>query len=300
MSFGLLFLMIITAIVAGLGIALILYDAFRVPTIKTSSALSSSVHRAKKKRSGGSWVDRVLENLADAASRRIRLDPARRGQLEAVLASADMKITPEKHIANCFIKTLLAVLVTLPLVLVFPLSFMLTVVVALAVFSSEYNAPAVRTEAHKAAIEYELPMLVSRISNMLEGGRSRDVLEILNSYRRSAGSDLGRELAVTVADMQSGNSRAALARLEARVGSTLLSDVTRGLIAVIDGNDPVGYWASLSARLADNQRQLLKRKAQKIPGRINALSFCLLACVMLIYLVVIGIELSESLGVLFG
>ncbi len=105
---------------------------------------------------------------------------------------------------------------------------------------------------------------------------------------------------MTVADMQSGNARAALTRLESRVGSSLLSDVSRGLIAVMDGNDPVGYWASLSARLTDNQRQILQRKANRVPGKINRLSFCLLACVMILYLVVIGTEIVQSFGVIFG
>ncbi|MCQ2426893.1 MAG: hypothetical protein MJ137_00640 [Clostridia bacterium] len=300
MSKEIVILIILAAAVSGIGSSLIFFDVFRVPTVRTSSALSSAVHRAKRKKAGGSSFDRLMENLAAAISRKIRMNEYRKTAMEGVLASADMKITPEMHIANCIVKTFIAAIVTLPIAFIFPLSLMLTAVTAIAVFSAEYNAPARLTEEHRAAIEYELPLLVSRIANTLESGRSRDVLAILTAYKRNAGYDLGRELAVTIADMQSGNAHAALARLESRVGSTLLSDVTRGLAAVMDGNDPVGYWASLSARLADNQRQILMRKAGKIPSKINTLSFCLLACVMLLYLVVIGTELTESLGILFG
>lgn len=288
------------ALLSGAGITLILFDLFRIPTVRTSAALSASVHRANRKRRSGSWFDRVMANVAGFLAGKITLNESRRQKLESDLACADMKITPEMHMANCTVKALIAAAVTLPPALIFTPVILLTPLTAIAVFSAEYNAPSKKIEAHREAIEYELPLLVSRISNTLESGRSRDVLAILNSYRRNAGPDLGRELTVTVADMQSGNARAALARLEARVGSTLLSDVSRGLIAVMDGNDPIGYWASLSARLADNQRQLLMRKAGKIPAKINRLSFCLLACVMIVYLVVIGYEIVASLGVIFG
>ena len=66
---------------------------------------------------------------------------------------------------------------------------------------------------------------------------NRDVLYILDSYRDNAGEDMKQELAITAADMRSGNYEAALTRLESRVGSSMLSDVTRGLIGVLRGDE---------------------------------------------------------------
>ena len=296
----LIFGVALTALLFGIGVMNILFDIYRVPTFLTSTALSSSVNRARRKRNAGSRFDRAMESLAGYISGKIRLNDSVKRKLEGDLSCAGMKITPEMHVANCILKASIAAAVTFPPAFIFSPAVILPPLAALAVFSSEYSAPSKKIEAHREAIEYELPLLVSRISNTLESGRSRDVLYILNSYRRNAGPDLAAELAVTVADMQSGNARAALTRLESRVGSSLLSDVSRGLIAVMDGNDPVGYWASLSARLTDNQRQILQRKANRFPGRINRLSFCLLACVMILYLVVIGTEIVQSFGVIFG
>ena len=80
----------------------------------------------------------------------------------------------------------------------------------------------------------------------------------------------------------------------------MLSDVARGLIGVLRGDDTEVYWSSLALKFADYQRQLLKQEANKVPGKVKRLSMCLLFCFMLIYIVVIGMEIVNSLGVLFG
>ena len=96
------------------------------------------------------------------------------------------------------------------------------------------------------------------------------------------------------------NYEAALTRLEARVGSTLLSDVTRGLIGILRGDDTSLYWSALSLKLADIQRQQLKQKAQKVPGKVKRLSMCLFGCFVMTYMSVIVWQIFTSLGVLFG
>ena len=100
--------------------------------------------------------------------------------------------------------------------------------------------------------------------------------------------------------MRSGNYEAALTRFEARVGSSMLSDVTRGLIGVLRGDETESYWTGLAVKFSDYQRQLLKQQAQRIPRKVKRLSMCLLVCFLLIYIVVIGIEIVSSIGVLFG
>ncbi len=150
----------------------------------------------------------------------------------------------------------------------------------------------------RKAIEYELPRFVSSIDKTLK--HNRDVLYIIDSYKETAGRELKSELEITAADMRSGNYEAALTRLESRVGSTMLSDVTRGLIGVLRGDETAAYWSSLGVKFSDYQRQLLKQQAQKIPSKVKRLSMCLLFCFMLIYIVVIGMEIVNSIGILFG
>ena len=107
---------------------------------------------------------------------------------------------------------------------------------------------------------------------------------------------MAQELEITAADMRSGNYEAALTRLESRVGSSMLSDTTRGLIGVLRGDETDAYWANLALKFADYQRQLLKAEAQKVPNRVKRLSMCLLGCFLAMYLVVIVIQIIVSLG----
>ena len=108
------------------------------------------------------------------------------------------------------------------------------------------------------------------------------------------------ELGITVADMKSGNYEAAITRLESRVGSSMMSDVCRGLIGIIRGDDNLMYWSGLSIKFADIQRQQLRLEAQKVPRKVKRLSMCLLVCFMLVYIVVILEQILTSVGVLFG
>ena len=123
---------------------------------------------------------------------------------------------------------------------------------------------------------------------------------MLDTYKENAGPELKRELEITVADMRSGNYEVALTRLESRVGSAMLSDVTRGLISVIRGDETTVYWSTLVLKFSDYQRQNLKAEAQKAPKKVRKLSMVLLVCFMLIYVAVIGQVLISSLGGLMG
>ena len=151
--------------------------------------------------------------------------------------------------------------------------------------------------ARRARIELELPRFVANIEKILP--HSRDVLAMLESYRAGSGEEFGRELDITIADMRSGNDEAALTRLEARVGSSALSDVVRGLIGILHGEDNSVYWANLSLKFSEAGRQNLREQAGKVPKRVRRLSLVLLGCFFLIYIVVIGEVLLNSLGGLF-
>jgi hypothetical protein len=99
--------------------------------------------------------------------------------------------------------------------------------------------------------------------------------------------------------MRSGNYESALTRLESRVGSSMLSDVVRGLISLLRGDDTTAYWSALSVKFADYQRQMLRQKAVKVPGKIRKLSMILLFCFVITYLLIIGMEIMNSIGILF-
>ncbi len=288
-------LQIIIGILFGIGLFLILADLFRVPFLSTSKATSNLVRRQRKKTSR---IDLWLNGLASWLSTKLRLNEYKRLQLETDLKSAGMNITPEMHIANCIVKASLVGVFAIPLLFIFPLLSPIVIALAVVMYFRESKGVANRIKEKRKAIEYELPRFVSHIEKTLK--HNRDVLFILDSYKETAGPELKSELEITVADMRSGNYEAALTRLENRVGSSMLSDVSRGLIGVLRGDETVIYWSSLAVKFSDYQRQLLKQEAQKVPRKVKRLSMCLLFCFIAIYIVVIGMEVADSVGVLFG
>ena len=279
----------------GVGLFLILADAMRVPFFATSTAAGNLAKRQKQKTG---TIEIWLHDLAMLISKKLRLNEYKRMQLETDLKSAGMNISPEMHIANSIVKAMLVGIFAVPTFFIFPL--LTPVVIALAVFMyfRESKGVANKIKAKRKTIEYELPRFVSHIEKTLK--HNRDVLYILDNYKETAGPELKSELEITVADMRSGNYEAALTRLENRVGSSMLSDVSRGLIGVLRGDETEVYWSSLAVKFSDYQRQLLKQEAQKVPRKVKRLSMCLLFCFMAIYIVVIGMEIVTSLGVLFG
>ncbi|MNP49589.1 hypothetical protein D3C76_1437830 [compost metagenome] len=124
-------------------------------------------------------------------------------------------------------------------------------------------------------------------------------MRILETYASHARESLQHELQMTIADMKSGSLETALLRLETRIGSTMLSDMVRGLLAVLRGDQGVVYFEMLAHdfKLAEIQR--LKRIAMKRPGKIRKYSFLMLACFMLTYMVIIGMEIMKAIGELF-
>lgn len=279
----------------GLGLFFIIADALRIPYMKTSKAV---VNLSKQQKESTSGLDIWLKGIAVWLSTRIRLNEFKRAQLESDLKTAQMSISPEEFKANAIVKSIIIMVFAIPCVFIFPLLCPVVLFLAWFLYYREMKRVSVLIFRKRGKIEYELPGLVFSIEKTLK--HNRDVLYMLKSYAGNAGPELRHELDITVADMESGNYEAAITRLEARVGSSMMSDVCRGLIGILRGDDTQIYWASLSIKFADIQRQQLRLKAQRVPRKVKRLSMCLLCCFMLIYIVVIAYQIMASVGVLFG
>ena len=310
-------LQILIATIAAVGLGFILSDVFKIPKYPVSKALTTLAKRQNKKTN---ILDIWLGDLANLIASKLRLNEYKRLQLKVDLDSADMTVSPEQYVANAIVKALFIGAFAIPFLFFAPILSLLIAVIAIVIYFSEYKKVGNIIKGKRQRIEYELPRLVSNIDKTLT--HSRDVLGILDSYREHAGEDLrrelgirhgvdvflragageefGRELDITVADMRSGNYEVALTRLESRVGSSMMSDVTRGLISVIHGDKTDVYWGNLVLKFSDYQRTLLKNEANKAPKKVRKLSMALLCCFMLVYVVVIGQVLISSLGGMFG
>ena len=285
----------IIGMLCGIGLYFVLADIYRLTYLKTAKAV---INLSKKQKEKSSGLDVWLRDIATGLSKHLKLNEFKRVQLEADLKTAQMDISPEMFKANAIVKATLIGVFAVPVLFIFTLLCPVILFMAFFLYKREAKSVSIRIKAKRDKIEYELPRLVFTIEKTLK--HNRDVLYMLESYAANAGAEMQHELNITVADMRSGNYEAALTRLESRVGSSMMSDVCRGLIGILRGDDTALYWTSLSLKFNDIQRQQLRLQAQKVPRKVKRLSMCLLFCFMLIYIVVIVAQIMSSIGVLFG
>ena len=282
------------AVFAATGIGFLLAERLKLPSRAASRAMHSMGRNRKDKPNP---LTLLMRELSGRLAGKLRLNDYRRAQLEADLRTGDMTQTPEQFVAENIVRAGTVAVLAVPVVFVSKLLAVLLLVAAVLFYRLGSMTLRKKIGARRARIELELPRFVANIEKTLP--HSRDVLAMLESYRADAGEEFGRELDITVADMRSGNDEAALTRLEARVGSSALSDVVRGLIGILHGEDNGVYWANLSLKFSEAGRQNLREQAGKVPKRVRRLSLVLLGCFFLIYMVVIGEVLLNSLGGLF-
>ena len=287
-------LVISCAILFSCGIGFLLAERLKLPSRAASRAMHSMGRNRKDKPNP---LTLLMRELSGRLAGKLRLNDYRRAQLEADLRTGDMMQTPEQFVAENIVRAGTVAVLAVPVAFLSKFLALLLLVVAILLYRLGSMTLRKKIGARRTRIELELPRFVANIEKALP--HSRDVLAMLESYRTGAGEEFGRELDITVADMRSGNDEAALTRLEARVGSSALSDVVRGLIGILHGEDNSVYWANLSLKFSEVGRQNLREQAGKVPKRVRRLSLVLLGCFFLIYIVVIGEVLLNSLGGLF-
>ena len=267
-----------------------------VPTAKTSKMMMLS-----KKQQGirsEKLFDVYITRLAGKLAPLIHLDKLKRDKLQTVLAIANIPLSPEVYLLKAHITAGLVALCALPLLPILPLFVPILIGLAVALWFSTYYSAFDYVKKRRKLMEAEIPRFALTIAQNLEN--DRDVLKILSSYRRMAGKDFAQELDQTVADMKTGNYENALIRFESRVGSTLLSDVVRGLIGTLRGDDQRMYFRMICFDMRQIEQNNLKKEAAKRPKQIQRYSRMMLFCIVIIYLVVLSTEVLGSLGAFFG
>lgn len=276
------------------GAYLVLAAWLKLPTLASTRAILKVAKIGKQKDSA---IQALLFRFSAWLAEKLALSDYYRRKTAATLLSAGIQTTPEAYLAGAIVKATLIFGCGLLLLPLLPLVFPLFVFLAIAIFFKESRSADEIVRKKREHIEIELPRFVATVAQELKA--TRDVLRILEVYTRHAGGSLQSELWMTVADMKSGNQETALLRLEARIGSTMLSDVVRGLLAVMRGDQGVVYFEMLAHDFKLMEIQRLKLIAMKRPGKIRKYSFYMLICFMLMYMVILGMEIMKAIGDLF-
>ena len=181
----------------------------------------------------------------------------------------------------------------LPFLFIMPLFVFLFFGLAVMMCFAVYYKASDIVKKRKKLIEAELPRFAVSIQQSLAA--DRNVLKLLTSYRKIAGPHLGQELDITIADMKTANYENALLHLQNRVGSTMLSDIVRGLIGTLRGDDQQMYFKMLVFDMRQIEQSNLKKETQKRPKQMQKYSMLMLFCILLIYVVVLSVEVVSSL-----
>lgn len=287
-------LIFLFGILLAAGLFFIIADLLKLPRLATQRAMISAGRQEKKQARS---AEALLMGWAVKLAPHIRMDEYKKSRLKNVLNAAGIAMSPEEYTAFAMVKTGAVLLAVIPCLLIFPLLALIVILLAVAVYFKEIRRADEKLAVKRDEIEAELPRFVATITQEL--AVSRDVLSMLEHYKQNAGPVFAAELDVLTADMRSGSYEAALTRFEARFNSPLLSDVVRGLIGVLRGDNGINYFQMLSHDMKQLELQRLKAKAMKIPPKIRVFSFALLMCFLVTYLAIIIYEIVFSLGGMF-
>lgn len=277
-------------IVLALGLFMLAADIFKFPTFKSVSSMESL---ARMQDNSQNSIDAKLDKVSDWLAARIHLNEFKRIQLLSDLSIARIEKTPERYVAGSIVMGVFVGVIFFVILLFFipQLSWLIAVLLGGFVYTSASGEASRKIAKHRDEVEYELPRLVFTIEKTLV--HSRDVLSMLETFAINAGPHIKQEIEICVADMRSGNYEAALTHMETRVGSAMMSDVCRGLISIIRGDDTTVYWATVSSKFSDEQRQRLKRRAQAMPAKVSKLSMVMLVLTITLYFLALGMQLMD-------
>lgn len=270
-------IMIFIFLITVYGTYMILTGQLELVTAKTEKAAHAYHNRYKKSME----TDRLLESLAVKLSKYVRMDAYKRKKLEADLKGLDINDSPEIYKARALLKPALILLGVIPCLLIAPILSVGVIATAIVIYFKDDMDIRERLRLKKEDMEFELPRFACTLKQELIG--SRDVLTILESYKKNAGTAMKGELEKTIADMRSGDYEAALLRFESRISIPALSDIMRGLIGVLRGDNNVSYFEMLSHDLDMLEVQRLENIAMKQPGKIKKYLFMLLMSLLYMY-----------------
>lgn len=277
-----------------IGLFLISADLLKLPSIATQKAMLSAGKQRKEK---AKTVDVLLMGWAVKLAKYIPMDEYKKSGMKNTLNAAGMNLTPEEFIASAILKSGIIAILIIPCLMILPLIAPILMFLSIIIYFKEIRKADEILKIKKEKIEVELPRFVATITQELKA--SRDVLSIIENYKKNAGEEFADELDILTADMRSSSYEAALTRFEARINSPMLSDIMRGLIGVLRGDDGSMYFQMLSHDMKQLELQRLKAQAMKIPPKIRVFSFVMLMCFLMTYMAIIVYEIIRSLSGMF-
>lgn len=268
----------------GVALYMLITNLMKLPTQKSVDIMLKAAQGNKK--------EIPFASLSKKFAKHIKMDTSKKEKLERALELMQDTQSAEEFMAQ---KYIMAVIISLIFSILFFVSKPLGVIGILfgpIVSYMQYQEVFKKLKNHRAAVEREVPRFTQSVYENLKV--SRNVLAILESYQTVAGKAFSFELQKTIADMKTSNYESALMRLDRRIGSQPLSEVIRGLIGTLRGNDQTTYFDHLSFEMKHLEENMIRKEAMKRPEQMQRLSMAMLIGVFLMLAAVCGTMLVES------
>lgn len=281
------------AVFTACGLFFLAADFLKLPTLATEKALLQATNTSKKNLNMDVWVG----DLATKLEKFVRIHEFKRPRLLSALNAAGIPQSPEEYVAACMLKGSLLGFLSIPCLFLVPVIAPFFLVIGFLVYFKEVGKAEQLLADKREKVEVQLPRFAATIAQELQN--SRDILAIIERFKKSANDTFGNELDILTADMRSASYETALARCQTRINSPMLVDIMQGLIAVLRGDDGKVYFQMLAHDFKQLELQKLKAEALKVPPKIRKLSFSIMVCLMLVYLTIIIYEIIRSMGSMF-
>lgn len=242
----------------------------------------------------------VLQNqLAEKIEPYIDPDPIKRAQTETLLRNLGHAESPELWAAQSLAASIFAAaLCSAALLFSVPLGICGMALAGACCYNNRRKKLERELAQKRAAIERELPQFASTIRQSLN--TTRDIVAILTSYRRVCGPVLAGEIDQTLNDMCTGNAERAIRALESRVSSPKLGQLTRGLLAVLRGDDQRLYFDVLAEEYRKSQDEEVERELLQRPQKLNPYMALMFGAFVLMIAASIGAEIVTGIHQFFG
>lgn len=271
-----------------IGFYCILAQALKTAPFKVSGIINSVKIRKKS-----STIRDILRTVSLSLSKYIPLSMIRTIKLTKLLNAASIEKTPKEYVADLAVKFSLVLILVLIGFFIAPIFGGLLLIADFVFIFILYNDIVTLGRERFREIEGEIPNFISNFVNSIK--TNRNIIEIIDTYRRSYSNELTKELAITVADMRTGSQEVALQRLEARIDIPLFSELIRGVLSTMQGEDMTVYFNNLIVKSNDSWRQSLTKQAYKVKPKVSMLSM-LLAGYSMVALLIVFVQVGISQG----
>lgn len=290
MSFSQVMCMLLVCVLLVIGIYNIITEFLIMPSDKVRKAVLNY-----GKGGGKLSSEAIITSISAKIEKFVRLEENRKIILQKKLNAAEITYSPECYTSRAIAGGIVAALFGIPFAIIFSQLISWIIMAALFCVLGVFSYFKMMNEADEnikkkaELIEPELALFASTVQKQLSS--TTDIIKILESYRKVCGDAFRHEIDVTIADMKTGSYEPALLNLDNRVRSDALSQIIRGLISVLKGDDQRMYFNMLVHDLSNAERERLKRVALKRPAKLNSASAITLVCFIVILVYIIGYQI---------